>query len=42
MLGVESNRVDAIEKLVLGLEHEGEGAVGRLADLLEGVVGRAI
>ena len=41
-LGLESNRVDAIEKLVLGLEHEGEGAVGRLADLLEGVVGRAI
>lgn len=41
-LGVERERVQGIEKLVLNLEKEGEGAIERLAALLEGRVGSAI
>jgi hypothetical protein len=41
-LGVERERVEAIERLVLNLEKEGEGAIERLAGLLEGRVGSAI
>lgn len=40
--GMDEERVEGIEKLVLNLEKEGEGAISRLAELLEGVVGCAI
>jgi aconitate decarboxylase len=40
--GMSQERVGRIEELVLNLEQEREGAISRLADLLEGVVGVAI
>lgn len=40
--GMSKERMEGIEKLVLNLDEEGEGAIARLADLLEGVVGCAI
>lgn len=40
--GMDGERIGKIEELVLNLEKEGEGAIGRLSDLLEGVVGNAI
>jgi len=40
--GMSTERLEAIETLVLNIDQEGEGAISKLADLLEGVVGCAI
>jgi aconitate decarboxylase len=41
-LGLESERIERIERLVLNMENEGEGVIEKLAALLEGSVGKAI
>lgn len=41
-LGVERERMEGIERLVLNMENEGEGVVERCSALLDGRVGRAI